>query len=303
MTEHVASKLSKWPFFVSDLVLLGLAGLIVYRAGGSLDLWEMAFCFFSVAVGAWIGLTPFLKEYESAVQLAEANALSTAAAQMKDLQSVKNQIGMATAQWGNVQEHSAKTVQAAKELVDRMRREAEEFCKFFEKANETEKAHLRLEAEKLRRSEGDWLQVTVRILDHIFALNQAAARSGQPALISQLSQFQTACRDVARKVGLVPFVGIRDESFDSKIHQLLDGKSEAPANAQIADTVAPGYTFQAQLIRKALVNLKPHQQPELPLVPRENETGSVSPRSAHDPSAAPETIMSAVPSGNAATAG
>ena len=59
--------------------------------------------------------------------------------------------------------------------------------------------------DKLRKMEGDWLKVAVQILDHVFALFRAAERSGQPALIEQLGQFQNACRDAARRIGLVPF--------------------------------------------------------------------------------------------------
>jgi len=67
--------------------------------------------------------------------------------------------------------------------------------------------HLELETAKLRRAEGDWLQVTVRILDHVFALYVAAARSGQPRLAEQIAAFQNACRDAARRVGLVAHAG------------------------------------------------------------------------------------------------
>ncbi len=211
-------------------------------------------------------MTPFLHEHRAAVKLAEADSLATAVAQIRDLDLIKTQISNATGQWQSVQEHSNNTVNAAKEIADRMKAETQEFLAFLEKANERERAHLRLEVEKLRRTEGEWLQVTVRILDHIYALNQAGARSGQLALISQLSQFQHACRDVARRVGLAPFVATRSDSFDAKAHQLGDAPDPLPVNPQIKDTLATGYTFQGQIIRKAMVSLLPETQPELPLV-------------------------------------
>ena len=40
-----------------------------------------------------------------------------------------------------------------------MTAEARAFQQFLDKANDTERNHLRLEVEKLRRAEGDWLQV------------------------------------------------------------------------------------------------------------------------------------------------
>ena len=83
-----------------------------------------------------------------------------------------------------------------------MATEVHTFTEFQQKMNDGEKTALRLEVEKLRRAEGEWLQVLARILDHIFALHNAA-QSGKPEVTEQIAQFQNACRDVARRVGLV----------------------------------------------------------------------------------------------------
>ena len=267
MNEPTTPKLPKWPFLLSDLCLLALAGVIVYRSAWPLGLWQIGACFGAVAIGAWFWILPFLKEYHALQQMAEANALSLAVIELKNVEQVKNQIANATSQWQFIQDQSTQTVQATKEIADRMKAEVREFCAFMERANETEKGHLRLEVEKLRRGEGEWLQVVVRILDHIHALNQAAARSGQPGLISQLSQFQHACRDAARRVGLIPISPARHDAFDAKAHQLADPKAERPAEASITEILATGYSFQGRLIRKALVTLQPETQPELPLSP------------------------------------
>ena len=45
---------------------------------------------------------------------------------------------------------------------------------FLAKANDSEKGFLRLEVDKLKRAEGEWLQTLVRILDHVNALHQGA---------------------------------------------------------------------------------------------------------------------------------
>ena len=124
------------------------------------------------------------------------------------------------------------------------------------RANDSERANLRLEVEKLRRGESEWLQVTVRMLDHVYALHQGACRSGQPRLIEQVGQFQNACRDAARRVGLTPFAANEAEPFDAQRHQLLEEGAKAPADAVVGETVATGYTFQGQLIRLALVRLR-----------------------------------------------
>jgi molecular chaperone GrpE (heat shock protein) len=100
------------------------------------------------------------------------------------------------------------------------------------------------------------------MLDHVYALHQGAIRSGAPKLIEQLGHFQTACRDAARRVGLVPYAASAAEPFDAQKHQLVDVEAKAPLGATVAETVASGYTFQGRLIRPALVRLTNGQAKE-----------------------------------------
>jgi molecular chaperone GrpE (heat shock protein) len=272
MTESFAPRLPKWPFFFGDLCLLVLAWFIASRYGTAFGLGLMGICLAAVALGAWISIVPYLRDHQALLKMAEANTLSTSVAQLQNIEQIKNQIANSTSQWQFVQDESKKTVTAAREIADRMKAETREFCTFLEKANETEKAHLRLEVEKLRRSEGEWLQVLVRILDHIYALNQAGSRSGQPGLISQLNQFQHACRDAARRVGLISFAPARNDKFEPKTQQLADDSVQPRSGTLIIEALATGYSFQGHLIRKALVTLKPDNQPELPLTALPSET-------------------------------
>jgi molecular chaperone GrpE (heat shock protein) len=108
----------------------------------------------------------------------------------------------------------------------------------------------------MQRGEKDWIQVSVRMLDHVYALHLGAVRSGQPNLIAQLSNFQNACRDAARRVGLTPFAAEPAEPFDEQRHQLLEGQKTPADGAVIAETLATGYTFQGRLLRPALVRLR-----------------------------------------------
>jgi molecular chaperone GrpE (heat shock protein) len=178
----------------------------------------------------------------------------------------------------------------AKAISDRMAMELKAFTEFMQRASEGERATLRLEVEKLRRSESDWLQASVRMLDHVHALHQGAVRSGQPKLLEQLTAFQNACRDAARRVGLTPFAADRAEPFNAQRHQLLDGQSAPENGATIAETVATGYTFQGRLLRPALVRLAENgpvqtseeppgsaaeqQQSQLPFVAAPSDAGS-----------------------------
>lgn len=254
MSEARAPKAAKWPFLLADLVLLGLAGLIIQRGNFPLEPFELAGVVACGVIGAWCFIQPFLREYEAEVRFAEANSLTTTVQQIHNVEQVAQEITSALNYLQTAQLESQKSITAAKEIGDRMTTEAHNFAEFMKTANDTEKGHLRLEVEKLRRSEGDWLQVVVRMLDHTFALHHAAMRSGQRGLVEQLSQFQFALRDAARRVGLTAYAAEPGETFDAQKHHPADGKApEGPA--VVGETTAPGYTFQGRLVRPALVIL------------------------------------------------
>jgi molecular chaperone GrpE (heat shock protein) len=283
MSANATPTLAKWPFLLGDLLFVGLAALIVQMSVHPLALWQIAACVVCLSLGAWLAVLPFLKEYEAALRLAETASLTDAVAQIQNLESVASQVGGATTQLQIAQEAATKTVEAAQEIATRMTTEAAGFAEFMQKANDSEKGHLRLEVEKLRRAEGDWLQILIRLLDHVFALYQAGARSGQPALAKQLGHFQDACRDAARRVGLVPFIAPPGEPFDPERHQLPEGQPAPGDVAFIADTLATGYTFQGQPLRRALVALVENQAAEPTEAPAEAPTED--PAAAESPSA------------------
>jgi len=255
MRDPMSPTLAKWPFYVGDLLLLGAAYFVSSQSKLPMGPWQIVFVVLCVAGGAWLCVMPFLLEYRVQAKLAEAHSLTTVVAQIRNLDGIAQQISGATARWQTVQEQADKTATAAKTVADGMSHELKTFGEFMQRANDSEKATLRVEIEKLRRAESDWLQVVVRMLDHVYALHSGALRSGQPKLIEQLTQFQAACRDVARRIGLAPFTANPDEPFDAQRHQIVDGNEIPPAGATVAETVATGYTFQGRLLRPALVRL------------------------------------------------
>jgi molecular chaperone GrpE (heat shock protein) len=255
MRDQMEFKLHKTPFVIGDVMLLGAAFFIYFQSKLPMGAWQIFFIVLCVAGGAVLGIMPFLLEYRLALKLAEANALADVVPQIQSVQGVAQQISSATGQWQTVQEQADKTAGLAKQISERVSNELKGFTEFMQRSNDSEKANLRLEVEKLRRMETDWLQVSVRMLDHVYALHQGALRSGQPRLIEQLGNFQTACRDAARRVGLIPYAAIAAEPFDGQKHQLVDVDAKAPPGAVVGETVAAGYTFQGKLIRPALVRL------------------------------------------------
>ena len=256
MTNQSEIKLPRWPFFLGDAVLLGLAYFIYLHVRLPLDRWAMGFFVLIGALGAALAVAPFLLEYRTAVGMVETGAMVSTISQIQNLEQLAGNIAAATAQWQGVQEKSAGTVNAAKEIAGKMAAESAAFVEFMKKAHDSERANLRLEVEKLRRSEGEWVQVIVRLLDHTYALHQAAVRSGQANVVEQITQFQNSCRDVARRVGLTPFAPGVDEPFDPKWHHSTDSQAVSMADARVRDTIATGYTYQGQMIRPALVSLQ-----------------------------------------------
>jgi len=259
MNNALDWKLPKWPFLVGYVLLLALAVFVVWQAPHPISRRDVLLCVVFTTLGTILGALPYVLDYRAFLKVVEVNALGAAVDQIQNLEKFTAQIATATEQWTRVQDvvqgNSDKTVAGAKEIADRMTAEVREFAEFQQKMNDSERAALRLEVEKLRRGEAEWLQILVRILDHIFALHTAAVRSGQPELVEQIGNFQTACRGVTRRVGLVAFEAEPDQPFDAKVHHVA-GNEEPFEGAVVAETAASGFTLQGKLLRPALVRLK-----------------------------------------------
>jgi molecular chaperone GrpE (heat shock protein) len=219
-------------------------------------MWQMSLAVLCLTIGAVLTIAPFLLEYKASVHLAEVKGLSTAVETMQNLEAVAQQISQTTGHWQEAQNTAEKTATLSREIAERMAAEVKGFTEFMERVSDREKATLRVELEKFRRAETEWLQVLIRMLDHVYALHAGAVRSSQPALIDQVGNFQNACRDAARRVGLTPFVAGNDEVFDRQRHQVVDGQAHPEDGATVAETIAAGYTFQGKLLRPALVRLR-----------------------------------------------
>lgn len=265
-------RVPKWPFLAGDGLLLIFAVYFTWRSPHPFGLAEVAICAACVAVGAVIGVLPFILEYQATCRLIEVNGLETVVEKIQHLDRVGGQIADCTNNWTAAQTQAEKTATISRELADRMTTEARQFSEFMQRMNDSEKSALKLEIEKQRRSEADWLQVLVRILDHIFALHLAAEHSGQPRLAEQISQFQNACRDAARRVGLVPFGAEPDELFNPERHQAVGFKDNPPTSAIIAETVGSGFKYQGRMVRPVLVRLREHNEGGVPVPPEAPKT-------------------------------
>jgi len=250
----------KWPFWLGDLLLLGFAYFIITKSHHPISNWEVIACFATATMGALIGILPYYLDYRATEKALEVSALGEVAGKISDLETLSGKIESATNHWSviqdSVQKESAKTATIVKDIADKMTEEARRFSEFMVKTNDNEKATLRLEVEKLRRAEGEWLQMLVRILDHVFALHTGAIRTGDQRFIEPITNFQNACRDTVRRIGLAPYVAEPDEPFDPERHQLAGKPENVPAGAVVGETIGAGYTYQGKLLRPAIVRLR-----------------------------------------------
>ena len=251
-----APRIRKWPFFAADGLFLALAGGIVVSGGGGLALesWGLLMVMVCVGLGGVFGVWPFLAEYREESRRFEAREFGSVLGQVKRLEEVGKLVSESSEQWREMAEKGELLAKAAEETTVRVREERELFREIAEKADAKERDHLRLEAEKLRRSEREWLGVLAGIMYHVFALHRAGKSSGQAKLIQQLNGFQGACLDICRRVGLSQYVVKAGEVFDPKIHKAEEGRP-LPKNPVVRETLAPGFSFQGRPAYLPLVAL------------------------------------------------
>jgi hypothetical protein len=256
MNDRVPN-LPKSLFILGDILLLGIAGMILFRGSGPASTLDCLLATAAVVVGAILAVVPFIVEYRAAAQLADTELITSKMDLWQNMENTAASIKSATAQWHGIQEQAQQTQRLSRETAERMAADIKSFNEFMSRANDAERATLRLEVDKLRRVEGDWLQVLVGILDHVFALSQAAARSGNPDVARQVGTFQHICRDMARRVGVTQFEAASGEEFDASKHHLPEPDAEAPEDSVVDTLLAPGIAFQGKLLRPVIVTVKP----------------------------------------------
>jgi hypothetical protein len=247
MSEPKVPQMKKWPFIVADVVAFIGCYLIYDKASGPWGNGEMAAFIVCGSLGMFFLCFPFYQEYRLDARFAEADQLARVTEFMTQLGKVKNGVTIATAHLETAQDYAEKTIEASKEIAERMTDEAKAFADFMAKANDTEKAHLELEVE---------IKTLMTTLDETFRLCDAASRSGNTLVVETLTKFQSVCRAAAGRVGLVAFEPEFGEPFDSEKHVVADSEAVAPEGARVGGTVAPGYTYMRRTLRLAAVELQ-----------------------------------------------
>lgn len=289
MSDSPVPKMQKWPFLIGDVIAL-IACYVIYNMGGETFETGKAFaCVACVVFGAVFAAYPFIQEYRLNARFAEANQLAQVTEFMGKLEKVKNGVTVATAHLETAQDYSEKTIESSREIAERMTDEAKAFAEFMAKANDTEKAHLQLEVDKLKQAEGEWLTTVVTLLDETHRLFRAAADSGNTRVAEQLGKFQLVCRGTASRVGLIAFEAEFGEPFNPEKHNLRDPEAEAPEDARVGKTIAPGYTFQRQPLRPAVVELQGVASPAAEAPQSADNTGPMGTPTTAAPPTEPST--------------
>lgn len=261
MTDRPVPAPSLLPFVLFDLVLIGFALALFILGKGHPAAPQTFAALVAVVAAAIIGCWPFVLKHRAAVRLAEAADLDEAFAKLKDLDAIARQISACTNAWETSQTATDKTAALAGQIATSMTAETARFREFMQKSNDAEKRNLTLEADKLRRAQHDWVQLTVALLDQVGALHAAAVRSGQANVVAQLTRFRAVCHDLVRRQGLMAFAPEPGEPFDTAKHILPDEKQTPDTDATVGEVLAPGFTFQGQPLRPALVKLASNEAP------------------------------------------
>ena len=182
----------------------------------------------------------------------EIAQLTSVAKEVNKMEEAAKLIGEASANWSSVQETSEQTAKLAEEIASGMAATVKDHDAFLATANTEELSTLKLQVEKLRRTEADWANTLVGMLDLVYQLEQSAISSGKEQFIQTMGKFQGHCREIARRVGLVAFEAENGAPFNAEEHALPDGES-AGDKATITQTRLPGFKLQGKLVRKPLV--------------------------------------------------
>lgn len=258
MSEQEVPRAAKWPFLLGDLSLIAAAGGVAWLAHSGRIPWSLSVAGVltgAVAVGAWILVTPFLRDQEAELRLKENDGLADTLRQIQQLERVAASIAAGATNLAAGQQSLQRAEAAAGALVQQLGTERKSFTEALQRTQDQEKQTLKLELDKLRRGEEETLRVVCHLLDHNYAVYQASQRSSQPGVAQQLAQYRAACLDAVRRLGVVAHEATTGEAFNPDFHQTLDG-SAPPPESRIAGTLACGYTIRGMAVRPIIVSVE-----------------------------------------------
>ena len=245
----------KWPFLSADIIFIGLGYWISSLIQGEPQLWQIMSILSCAILGGSFAVAPFYFEYKAESKAVEIAQLTSVTKEICKMEVVASQISEASENWTAVQDSSKQTALLAEEIASGIAETVKSHDEFMANASKDELNSLKLEVEKLRRSESDWANTLVGLLDLVYRLERSAVASGKEQFIQTMGLFQGQCREAVRRVGLVAFEAEPDAVFTPEEHALPEGESVS-ADAVISETRLPGIRLQGKLVRKPLVAIR-----------------------------------------------
>ena len=192
----------KWPFLTADIIFIGLGYWISTLIQGEPQSWQIISILVCAGLGAGFAVAPFYFEYRAEAKAVEIAQLTTVAREVNKMEDTAKLIAEASANWSAVQETSEQTAKLAEEIASGMAATVKDHDSFMANAKTEELSTLKLQVEKLRRTEADWANTLVGMLNLVYQLEQSAISSGKEQFIQTMGKFQGHCREIARRVGL-----------------------------------------------------------------------------------------------------
>lgn len=243
----------KAPFVVTDLVLILTAIGILTFAQHPLSASAVWTITLLVASGAWIAVIPWILEHRAKSRLSELEGLTDVQESIRKMNTFSDGVNSALLSLSNIQQIAQASAERAAEAEEKIAQYGQDFEERISRAAQYEKSTFQLEIDKLRRIEKEWVASASGMLDHILALASAGIHSGKPEIAEQMKRFRAACLDIASRAGIQPYMPAPTEHYDPEKHTVPTDAPPPETAARIIRVLAPGFLYQGQLTRKALI--------------------------------------------------
>ena len=210
-----------------------------------------------MVIGGAVALFPFWRAYRNELKFAELEAVEETVRRIEGLSTVADRVERAESSWLEAKNSSETIAKNLNETTTALYEESKAIREFAHQQNDQQKANLRLEVQKLKQWETEWVQAGTIALDHTAALHAAILQLEDAQATRKLNKFQNSIHEIMRRVGLVGFAPRPGAPFDPDANR-AHNQSETPAEgSRILDVVAMGIRYQGRLVRPAIVNVAP----------------------------------------------
>lgn len=313
-------RLPKLPFLVGDAILVVVAWFIVYQSDTPLTANAIAAVTACVAVGALLGVVPFLADYARKQDEALDDRQRGLESLARTVNTAAEQIGIAANGLNEITDLLHKNLKHAEQLPHKLQEKIAEFNAQLDNAREDDREELEKEIAELRSSETERLQAAAekihKSVGELTKLDTAAQK-----LLTERNEQAERARTAATKAqmdsaaalneavsAVVRTLGEAKEKALSDIETRLADRSaaavaaiEASATAAVAKIAAPAPAAEPSPAPGAAPSGAPPEvaaPPRRPRKARREEAVAAEPTPANasaEPAAAPSAIEPATP--------